>query len=234
MPRNEQKTGEDFDVWHSRPIDVHRWSEFPEVNQLVDRVFDDFTDDQKANISGRSNNTGRASGRTHLKVVLLDLYVAWKNDPDMCIGVALGNGAYKVDSRYNAVNISRRIRNVIGELQAADLIHVKAGSYSRSGNTKGNRTTRIKATSLLQMHFEGLEVPPFAIGRHQDTECIILNEVDTDEFGEPIGKKKSKPKDYDDTPMTVRWREELTAYNKLLEETYCLTSAPKGPNRVIC
>lgn len=218
--RNEQKNDDDFDVWHSRPLDVHRWSDFPEVNQLVDRVFDDFTDEQKANISGRSNNSGKASGKTHLKVVLLDLYVAWKNDPDMCLGVMLSNDAHKVDSRYNAIHISRRIRHVIVDLQNADLINVKGGSYSHSGDTKGNRTTRIKATSLLVMHFEGLELPPYAIGRHEDTECIILNDTDTIEFGEPIAKKKSKPIEYKDTPKTNQWREELTAYNNQLAATY--------------
>ena len=27
--------------WHSRPIDVHRWSDHPEVAQLVDRIWDE-------------------------------------------------------------------------------------------------------------------------------------------------------------------------------------------------
>ena len=226
LSRNEQKTGDDFDVWHSRPLDVHRWSDFPEVNQLVDRVYDQFSDEQKTNISGRSNNPGKASGKTHLKVVLLDLCVAWKNDPDMCLGVALGNDAYKVDSRYNAINISRRIRSVVEELKASDLIHVKVGSYTRSGNTRGNRTTRIKATGLLEMHFEGLDIPPYAIGRHQDTECIILNETvqntNTDKSGKRRRRKKktSKPIEYQNTPETNQWRKELIAYNNLLEETY--------------
>jgi hypothetical protein len=222
-PRNNIDE-QDFDVWHSRPLDVHRWSDFPEVNQLVDRVYDELGDEQKVHISGSSNNSGKASGKTHLKVVLLDLYVAWKNDPDMCLGVALGSDAYKVDSRYNAIHISRRVKNVIEALEASDLIHVRVGSHNRSGDTKGNRTTRIKATSLLEMHFEGLEVEPYAIRRHQDTECIILNDVDTDAFGEPIltkkGKKKSKPVEYQNSPETNQWREELTAYNNLLEETY--------------
>lgn len=220
MLSNEQKAGDVFDVWHSRPLDVHRWSDHPQVNQLVDKVYDEFKDEQKANIAGRSNNSGKTSGKTHLKVVLLDLYVAWKNDPYICLGVALGSDAYKVGSRYNALHISRRIRNVIAELEASDLIHFSAGSHSHTGNTKGNRTTRIKATARLELHFEGLKVPAYAIRRHQDTECIILNALDTDEFGQPKGKKKSKPTDYDDTPQTNQWREELTAYNNLLDETY--------------
>jgi hypothetical protein len=27
--------------WHSRPIDVHRWSDHPEVKQFVDRIWDE-------------------------------------------------------------------------------------------------------------------------------------------------------------------------------------------------
>lgn len=27
---------------HSRPIDVHRWSDHPEVKELVDRIWDGF------------------------------------------------------------------------------------------------------------------------------------------------------------------------------------------------
>ena len=28
--------------WHSRPIDVHRWSEHPEVKTLVDRIWEGY------------------------------------------------------------------------------------------------------------------------------------------------------------------------------------------------
>ncbi|MDO6505194.1 hypothetical protein Q4525_19835 [Shimia thalassica] len=28
--------------WHSRPIDVHGWSDHPEVKGLVDRIWDGF------------------------------------------------------------------------------------------------------------------------------------------------------------------------------------------------
>ncbi|WP_171167014.1 hypothetical protein [Ruegeria sp. HKCCA0370] len=27
--------------WHSRPIDVHRWSDHPEVAELIDRIWHD-------------------------------------------------------------------------------------------------------------------------------------------------------------------------------------------------
>ncbi|WP_264212601.1 hypothetical protein [Leisingera thetidis] len=28
--------------WHSRPIDVHRWSDHPEVAELCDRIWDGY------------------------------------------------------------------------------------------------------------------------------------------------------------------------------------------------
>ncbi len=34
--------GEIENPWHSRPIDVHRWSDHPEVAVIVDRIWDDY------------------------------------------------------------------------------------------------------------------------------------------------------------------------------------------------
>ena len=40
------------DPWHSRPIDVHRWSDHPEVVQFVDRVWDDYLPKEVVNGPG--------------------------------------------------------------------------------------------------------------------------------------------------------------------------------------
>ena len=60
------------DYEHSRPLDVHRWSDHPEVNAFVDRIY-------KEHIHQSGTNT--QIKKKHLKVVLLDLYVAWSDDP---------------------------------------------------------------------------------------------------------------------------------------------------------
>ena len=52
------------DYEHSRLLDVHRWSDHPEVNAFVDDIFNTYFK-QKTKIR-----------KKHLKVVLLDLYVA--------------------------------------------------------------------------------------------------------------------------------------------------------------
>jgi len=31
--------------WHSRPLDVHRWSEHPEVKSLVDNIWDEYVEE---------------------------------------------------------------------------------------------------------------------------------------------------------------------------------------------
>jgi hypothetical protein len=117
----------EIDVWHSKPLDVHVWSDHPEINKVVDAVYDGLTDDGRLQISGKSNNAGKASGKAILKVVLVDLYVAWKTDPCLCIGVARGNDAYKVNSRYNALHISSRIRGIIDALWDEGIIDYRGG-----------------------------------------------------------------------------------------------------------
>ena len=88
------KTREQLD--HSRQFDVHTWSDWPEVNSFVNEIyannFSDLTDLRKH----------------HLKVLLLDLYVCWYYDKDMCLAIHMNKNRYKKASRYNALNLSPR------------------------------------------------------------------------------------------------------------------------------
>ena len=105
-----------MDVWRSRPLDVHRWSSVPAINVFVDGLLKELPEAQKRRFQSASSNSGRSTGRDHLKVLLLDLYVAWMTDPDLCLGVARSNGAYSVNSRYNALHISSRLPKLIDVL----------------------------------------------------------------------------------------------------------------------
>ena len=68
--------GDNRDFQHSRILDVHRWSDHPEVNTFVDLIY-------KNHIHYVGENT--RIKKKHLKVVLLDLFVAWTDDPDLHI-----------------------------------------------------------------------------------------------------------------------------------------------------
>lgn len=56
---------------HSRPIDVHRWSDHPEVNGLVGEVWIEFFEEVEG--SNKPGPKPKARPRDMLKVVLLDL-----------------------------------------------------------------------------------------------------------------------------------------------------------------
>ncbi|MDO6478440.1 hypothetical protein [Shimia thalassica] len=53
--------------WHSRPIDVHRWSEHPEVKGLVDRIWGGFLGEKIAEY-GRGPKPIRAESGSSLLV----------------------------------------------------------------------------------------------------------------------------------------------------------------------
>ncbi len=86
--------------------------------------------------------------RKQLRVLILDLYVAWLDDPKLCIGVSRSVNAWKTGSRYNALHLSKKLIDIMDDLFQAGLIDMAKGSYSEPGS-KSNRTTRIRASKRL-------------------------------------------------------------------------------------
>ena len=84
--------------WHSRPLDVHRWSDHPEVKSLVDKIWDEYVEETVPEKGpGRKP---KLAYRKQLRVIILDLYVAWLDDPDLCIGVSMDVNVWTTGSRY--------------------------------------------------------------------------------------------------------------------------------------
>ena len=107
---------------NSRPLDVHKWSNHPEANKFVDVVFECYFPQQF-----KSNRSTRKSFRKDLKVLLLDLYVSWNEDPKQTIGVGMSNSFYKKGSRYNALHVSYKLISIVNELSKTCLIGFKPG-----------------------------------------------------------------------------------------------------------
>jgi hypothetical protein len=177
----------------SRPLDVHRWSDYPEADAFVDHVYD------------RCQN-GKASKieKKHFKVVLLDLYVAWLEHPDLKLAVSLRPEEYKAKgSRYNALHISRKTIDVVNLVHGAGLIEMKIGYYDRR-NGGQSRRTRIWPSPDLTALFEQSQLDAYKIGRAADQEVIVLRDED------------GKNVEYQDTPETLAMRQLVRAYNELL------------------
>jgi hypothetical protein len=78
----------------SRQLDVHKSSDHLEANAFVDKVLETYFPDVYST-KGKKRNSFRAD----LKVLLLDLYVSWQEDPEQTIGVGMSNSFYKKSSR---------------------------------------------------------------------------------------------------------------------------------------
>ncbi len=154
---------------NSRPLDVHRWSEYGEVNALVDHVW------ELAGRSGYRNITKR-----HIKVVVLDLYVAWRDDPEMWIAVSRHKPDYRGKSRYNALHLSARTISCIDLLAQAGLIDFVMGHYvgptSAAAGYKQGHLSRMRARPGLIRLITEHDVAAEMIDLHPETECIILRD----------------------------------------------------------
>ena len=177
----------------SRPLDVHKWSEHKEVNNFVNLIFENHFKWQNPKLV-----------KKHIKVVLLDLYVAWKENPLMKLGVHMNNNAYKAKSRYNELHISKKTILVVNHLHDLEFIHLKSG-YFAQGKKEG-RITRIWAADKLIKHFEKAKYGLQNFQTHIDREVIVLRD------------NSKKDIEYEDTTQTIKMRDLVKAYNDLLKK----------------
>lgn len=199
------------DPWYSRPIDVHRWSDHPEVKGFVAALWAAHFADMERDVTAPGPRP-KTSFKYQLRVLILDLYVAWLEDPALSIGVPMSVNAWDTTSRYNALRISKQIIPIVKRLEELELIDLARGSYA-GPYAPYNRTTRIRASKKLQEQFMGLKVVRDDIYRIEAEECIVMK--DGMAFGDG-----TKVHNYQDTDETNRMREELQAYNRVLVDSF--------------
>lgn len=195
---------EDRDYNHSRLLDVHRWSNHPEVNSFVDSIYNNYFKNNPANHQIR---------KRHLKLVLLDLYVAWNDDPNLNISVHMHEGAYsngtvfnKGKNRYNELNIKVTTIKVVHILRELGFIGFKGG-YEGSAQY-APRISRIWATDKLIKLFKEAAFSYFDINYSEGREVVILRDADKREI------------EYDENNSILEMRELLHQYNELLRKTF--------------
>ncbi len=179
----------------SRPLDVHRWSEYPEVNQFV----------QQVHVACLGSLPNKVSAK-HFKVVLLDLYVAWLQNPDLKIAIHRGSNAYTRLHRYNSLHITKKTIDVVDVLLAGGYIGQAKGFYDAETNV--GRVSRIWATEKLLTLFKKAQLEPHMVQRAENEEVIILKD------------EHSKMIDYDETPQTQAMRASIRCYNDLLSNQF--------------
>ena len=196
--------------YHSRPLDVHRWSDHPEATKLRDIVWNQYF--KEAFSEGGKGNKAKSELKKQFKTLLLDLYVAWLDDPELSIGLGMTKSAYKENKRYNALFISAKMIDVVNRAYDVGLIDKETGS-EMSGVTK-----RIRASDKLTAIFSKSELTLFDMTEEQpNQEVIILSNYDYIN-----DKKKRIQVDYEDTDFEpiVEMRQQVQQYNALLWRTF--------------
>jgi hypothetical protein len=197
---------------NSALLDVHRWSDYSEVNDAVDFLYKQLS--ELPEFSGNEKLQ-----KKHLKVVVLDLYVKRLEDPAKYVSYDRMKAKYKAKgSRYNKLHISPMTITIVDGLRDLDYLEHVMGHYGgRSGRTSHISRMRSKDT-LINVLCDDFKVTPAMVARARNTECIILRDKNKKEKEKK--KKKQADIEYVDTPETKRMRKEVTAYNNLLRKSF--------------
>ena len=214
----------DKNTEHSRLLDVHRHSNYPEVNEFVDAFW-------KRNLAlyfpkQTAGRKPKARPKAQFKVLFLDLYVAWLEDPELCISIARGDKNFKVDSRYNKLHISKIIKKVSDVLLEQGFIDQKIGTEIR------DRVTRIWPLEPLIDYFKAAAFSEFLIDIHSDKECIVLTKKVISFNADEKEIKSTIEVEYEDkkVPFDIASaREDLRSYNALLRETQIDIGSEQSP-----
>ncbi len=195
---------------NSTRLDVHRWSNYPEVNKAVNAIYDDLRNDPAFGGNERLR-------KKHIKVVILDLYANWLANETRYIAYSRSKNDYKGKSRYNRLHISFLTVAVVDALHRRGLVEHHVGFHN--AELEVGFLSRMKATDrLIKLIRDEYAVPAEAIQRWRGEECIILRDI--------IDGRKTGI-EYEDTAKTRRMRRTLTAYNDLLARTdITLPNAP--------
>ena len=85
-----------IDRWNSEPLDVHTWSNHPEIKTLCNELYNQAG---MSSLEPKGNRKAKRTVKESLRVLILDLYVKWLKDPSISIGFSKSMKDYRVGSR---------------------------------------------------------------------------------------------------------------------------------------
>ncbi len=209
-------------ISHSKPFDFHTWSEHPEIDILIDKVWQSLGANRQDSLTPKGNRKGTNPKRL-LKVLLVHLYSTFLDDPMLWTGVARSANAYMPSSRYNSLNISFKIVRLIDGLVELGYLEFAGGSNDKTFKGWNSFTSRIRPSQILKVEFGKCTANLFDIKTHKSKTAVILSDFDIDVEGRLVrrrGNKLRKLLEYADTDETKRMELMLYAYNSLISRTY--------------
>lgn len=207
MPATKLQRKKAIALDHSELFDIHKWSEYPEVNAAVAHLF--------ACIHANDPSIQAKKGKRFLKIIILDLLAKYYADPTLYSAISRSKPHYsKLASRYNKLHFNYdSMIKVLNGLVELNYIEQHMGFYNPE-DPESSRMTRIKATpDLIGLLIEDHHIVEGLIEKAPDTECIILRKINS------TGEKQVDI-DYEDNQRTREMRKALCQYNNLLRQNF--------------
>jgi hypothetical protein len=206
----EQKTTNQFD--NSRLLDIHRWSNFPQVVNAIDELCSELGFKDKR-------------FKKCLRMVIIDLYQAWRVDPTQYLSYSRGENDYRGGTRYNKLRIKYNVLTKTVDALKEGFIehHIGGYFYNEKTGTYYGHVSRMRATKMLIRYIVSHGIKSKMISRYEDEE-LIVKRAETVKIKK--GNKTVKVKDDieynigDEPDRITTARKDLVAYNSLLEKTY--------------
>ncbi|MFG1332924.1 hypothetical protein V5F41_16955 [Xanthobacter autotrophicus] len=190
----------------ARPLDVHRWSDYPELNACLNDIISELKAHEQR--LRQRNEKAEKKFRAAVRCLTLDLYVAWKSDPTLLIAVARGKSHFSKRTRYSALYISYdefiQAFNGLRDLGYLEIVY--EGFNDRQSEV--SKTTRVRATQKLinTLTYKGsLTIANIRRSPPNEPHEIII-----------IKDNNKQMIDYNDTVITTKMRNDLNIINKNL------------------
>lgn len=193
-------------------FDVHRWSDYPEVKNVTDCIFHEIKTLRQ--LKGERIR-GADKVKRHLRVVLINLWVASKLSSNPYLGISKNKSDYQKNSRYDQIYLTYDyLIGVINDLRDLEYLEEKIG-FRDAVSGIGYRT-RICATEKL---IEKILTPEYGVDDLVETHGSIAI-VQENENRETIRLKDTNKNlvEYEDDENTISMRNKLVRINnKLLD-----------------
>ena len=122
--------------------------------------------------SGKSNIR-----KKHIKVIILDLYVRYLENPDRYTGYYRMEAMYRKNKRYNRLHITKTTIPVVDALLDLGLIEHHKGHYKREGKGSSHMS-RMRAKPELISLIEEHGWNECMVDKAPETECIVMREYE--------------------------------------------------------
>ena len=181
---------------NARPLNLQQWSERPEVDAAIDAIY--------AEVRACGSIQRNRNQRPCLKVILLNLYACHASDPTRYIRYSRRN--YSWVRQYNVLVLSaEQVGSLVDWLELLGYLTNKLGK--NAFREEDRRQSRMRATDKLVNLFNGFQVSPLMVARHQEAETIILKDT------------KKKLIGYEETDETQTMRTQMQTINCILSKT---------------